>query len=71
MSLTPDSDEPPLARWEQMEAMRALGRLATERTLSDPDRAWRSLGRLTGAQRDWILSQLDEGDRRTEMPPGA
>jgi len=71
MSLTPDSEEPPLATWEQLEAMRALGRLATELTLSDPDQAWRSLGRLTGAQREWILSQLDEGDRRSELPPGA
>lgn len=51
--------------------MRALGRLATGPTLSDPDHAWRTLGRLMGAQREWILSQLDEGDRRTELPPGA
>jgi hypothetical protein len=71
MTVTPNSDEPPLATWEQLEAMRALGRLATERTMSDPDRAWRSLERLTGAQREWILSQLDEGDARTETSPGA
>jgi hypothetical protein len=51
--------DPPLDRWAEDEALRALARLARDLPAVDAKEAWRRLGELTAEQRRLLYRALD------------